>query len=676
MKHKHIFWLLLACGFLVIACVPPTKNVKIGSPEQDFSQNIVREIYRLQNAQNFDSLAYFIDSENPMERFCATRAFGSFVTPKAVPLIKKALKDTIFEIRTEAAYVAGQLRDSSLIQELLAAFQADETQEVNHLLNKNILEAVGKIGSDVHLNFLSSSKPYPKKYDLLNAGKAHAYYQFALRGKVNAKATEQMIKFVTEDYPKEASLMAANYLLRAKEIDIEKYKFQLLQGMIKADDPNIRMCLASALGKTGSNDILSPFLDFLKKEKDSRVIINGIRQLKNFEYIQVIDPMLNFMSGKDQSVALAAANWLGDNGKVADYKFYLEQANKVKNIKVRRSMQGAVLKLMGQYYGNTRSKIEKDLKDDFESTSDLFTKRDIIELLGSNPYLFQTVYSLGFQDTIPIVRSKAVEMLGTILTNFLPTQSNAQKRYLAPIICNYMVEAMKSEDVGMIAAAASILASTEPDMISGRLNKDTIQSIIASLDMPKDIEAINYCIETINKHFPGSKLPLQQSDKLREFNLSGMDVLGKDAIAVISTNKGDIRIKLFAQHAPATVMNFVDLSQQGFYTDKYFHRVVPNFVIQAGCPRGDGYGSENYVIRSELSPKYFDDAGYIGMASAGKHTESTQWFITHSPTPHLNGNYTIFGKVEGGMDIVQSIEMGDKINGINIINDIVKPISE
>ena len=114
-----------------------------------------------------------------------------------------------------------------------------------------------------------------------------------------------------------------------------------------------------------------------------------------------------------------------------------------------------------------------------------------------------------------------------------------------------------------------------------------------------------------------------------------------------------------ANKAPATVANFIALAQDNYYDNNRVHRVVPNFVIQGGCNRGDGYGGLDYTIRSEFSQQYYDDEGYIGMASAGKDTEGTQWFITHSPTPHLDGRYTIFGKVIDGMDVVHKIQVGD-----------------
>ncbi|MBA4055997.1 MAG: peptidylprolyl isomerase [Marivirga sp.] len=136
--------------------------------------------------------------------------------------------------------------------------------------------------------------------------------------------------------------------------------------------------------------------------------------------------------------------------------------------------------------------------------------------------------------------------------------------------------------------------------------------------------------------------------------------------AIISTTKGDITIYLFVEESPGSVANFVALVNQKYYNNKIFHRVVPNFVVQAGCNRGDGFGSEAYSIRSEFSERKYK-RGSLGMASAGKDTEGTQWFITHSPTPHLDGRYTIFAEVESGMDIVDRIEVGDKIIKIELI---------
>jgi len=119
---------------------------------------------------------------------------------------------------------------------------------------------------------------------------------------------------------------------------------------------------------------------------------------------------------------------------------------------------------------------------------------------------------------------------------------------------------------------------------------------------------------------------------------------------------------LLSELSPATCINFYQLAKSGFFNGKNFHRVISNFVAQGGCTRGDGYGSLDYTIRSEFAPAYYDDEGWVGMASAGPHTECTQFFITHAPTPHLDGKYSLFGKVTEGMDNVHKLSPGDIIN--------------
>jgi cyclophilin family peptidyl-prolyl cis-trans isomerase len=118
--------------------------------------------------------------------------------------------------------------------------------------------------------------------------------------------------------------------------------------------------------------------------------------------------------------------------------------------------------------------------------------------------------------------------------------------------------------------------------------------------------------------------------------------------------------------APASVLNFINLAKEGFFDNKTFHRVVPNFVVQDGCPRGDGYGAKDYTIRTEIGPLWYEDEGMVGMASAGFDTESTQWFITHSPTPHLDGRYTLFGRVTKAMNVVHQLQVGDRIAKVTI----------
>ena len=137
-----------------------------------------------------------------------------------------------------------------------------------------------------------------------------------------------------------------------------------------------------------------------------------------------------------------------------------------------------------------------------------------------------------------------------------------------------------------------------------------------------------------------------------------------------STAKGDMIAELYDE-TPITTENFIKLVNEGFYNGLTFHRVIPNFMIQGGCPNGIGNGGPGYAIPCEVSaPKQYHDRGVISMAHAGRNTGGSQFFICHNRqnTQHLDRNHTCFGKVIDGLDVIDMIQQGDKINSIEILN--------
>ncbi len=140
--------------------------------------------------------------------------------------------------------------------------------------------------------------------------------------------------------------------------------------------------------------------------------------------------------------------------------------------------------------------------------------------------------------------------------------------------------------------------------------------------------------------------------------------------AIIHTEKGDMTVEFYEKDAPKTVENFVSLIEKGFYNGLNFHRVLPDFVIQGGCPDGTGAGGPGYSIDCELDGgNQYHDRGVLSMAHAGRNTGGSQFFICHSRnnTSHLDGNHTCFGKVVEGLDVIDDIRQGDKINSIEMI---------
>jgi len=142
--------------------------------------------------------------------------------------------------------------------------------------------------------------------------------------------------------------------------------------------------------------------------------------------------------------------------------------------------------------------------------------------------------------------------------------------------------------------------------------------------------------------------------------------------AEIHTGKGVLKIKFFEKDAPNTVKNFTDLAEKGYYNGLTFHRVLPDFVIQGGCPEGTGAGGPGYTIDCELDGEnQYHDRGVLSMAHAGRNTGGSQFFVCHSRTntAHLDRNHTVFAKVYEGLDVIDSIEQGDVMNKVVIIKE-------
>ena len=142
--------------------------------------------------------------------------------------------------------------------------------------------------------------------------------------------------------------------------------------------------------------------------------------------------------------------------------------------------------------------------------------------------------------------------------------------------------------------------------------------------------------------------------------------------AEIITEKGNMKVEFYEKDAPKTVKNFVDLAEKGYYDGLTFHRVIPDFVIQGGCPKGNGTGGPGYTIDCELNGEnQYHDKGVLSMAHAGRNTGGSQFFICHNRqnTQHLDRNHTCFAKVVEGLEVIDKIAAGDKIEKIKVSED-------
>ena len=223
----------------------------------------------------------------------------------------------------------------------------------------------------------------------------------------------------------------------------------------------------------------------------------------------------------------------------------------------------------------------------------------------------------------------------------------------------YIDFALKSGDMALQSLASIRLQESNINTDKGTM-LPLLNQVKSQLKLPQQAETyIDVCkaIEALGgEKFEGYKPPYNNP-----IDWEFVKTIPADQQVLIKTNKGEITLQLFVEDAPGTTSNFLKLVDSSFYDGKFFHRVVPQFVIQGGCPRGDGWGSLDWTQRSEFSNYQTYETGTIGVASAGKDTEGVQFFITPCPTPHLDGRYSIFARVVSGMDVVNKMEVGDRM---------------
>jgi cyclophilin family peptidyl-prolyl cis-trans isomerase len=218
-------------------------------------------------------------------------------------------------------------------------------------------------------------------------------------------------------------------------------------------------------------------------------------------------------------------------------------------------------------------------------------------------------------------------------------------------------------------AALSILDSLARQKTKGA--SETIRSALESRDYLIRRRAANL-LRTNGLGDFSSRIGTVQTRNTAADYRRALSRSGKPVRATVTTSKGSFTIELLPDEAPLTVDNFLQLAQRGYFRGITIHRVVPNFVIQDGDPRGDGNGGPGYQIRCEINEVPYDRA-VVGMALSGKDTGGSQWFVTHSPQPHLDGGYTVFGRVVAGMDVVDKIVRGDVIQSISSGQKPVQP---
>ena len=650
---KRIFILFLGLVTLIACQTHSIKTQQKGEAKTPvtniFHDKTLQKIYSLQNQRDSKGLFPYLKDKNPVYRKAAVIAFASVQDPAAIEPLAALFEDTDEGIRAAAAYAIGQIKDKTAEPILIKTYEKEKSPTVK----QNILEAIGKCGTMNGLTFITNLK-IEKEETLLFIGQARALYRFALQDIVSEQGTARAIELISPDIPEKARFIAANYLARAREIDLKKYHAQLLHAFETEKNLFTRMNLVSAMGSALHPEVLKRLKSLAKANVDYRIKVNTIRALRRFEYNQVKETIFDRLGDTDVNISIAAAEFLLANGTNTDAETYFERALTLSLWRSRATLLSAALRHADKDNKALKKKISNTIIDIYKKSQNNYEKANLLRALAGDPANYSFVETRAFSHIGSVIGTNAMDALVAM------SRAARENDKMKPLFARIFQKAVGSMDSAAVTLAAGILR--EPGMNFKERFKDTgfLTTALTNCKLPEDLEARLELQKTIH-FFNGTKtaedkLPVKNA--LIDWEL--VAAIAPDRRVTIKTEKGNIVIQLMVNQSPGSVSNFIRLIKENFYKNSFIHRVVPNFVVQDGCARGDGWGSPPFTIGSELGPLYYEE-GSVGMASAGKDTEGSQWFITHSPTPHLDGRYTIFGKVVSGMDVVHKLEVGDRI---------------
>jgi cyclophilin family peptidyl-prolyl cis-trans isomerase/HEAT repeat protein len=627
---RFLFILLIA--ILHVAC--KEKN----SGANKFSDPVIQKIYDLADRRLSDSLYQYFSSENAVYRKEAVLAFASIQDSTAADKIGKILMmDSDTSVRKAAAYSLGQNPSSHCERILLGALVKDKKGSAF----KEILEAYGK----------TTKHWRPAQLDIHDSIESPAIawslYRAGFRGMADSTVNDIAANLLDSHYNEEARLGAAHFFARGAK-NYSRSSAALIKSAKEDKSDDVRMASAFALRKIKTDSSLTALKQISSDDKDYRVRVNAVRALQAFPFEKVKENLFSALTDKNVNVGIAASEVMK---AIVPKDAWMSVANsvaRINNARIQANLYEAALSV-----SDNKTLIE-EIKSAYDNSKDNYQKAALLTSLQQSVSASDFIAEQLFKTDVFVIRSSAASALTSI---------NSKKTFdpkLKTKFADLYRKAMETGDPAVIGTIAGTLADSALGYRSVIKDFTFLYDAKKKLSLPKDNEALQP-LEAAIAHFEKKKI---SSPVKNEFNHSiDWELIKKiptNQIAVIKTLKGNITLRLLVEDAPGSVANFVTLVSQHYFDQKFFHRVVPNFVVQAGCNRGDGWGSEDYSIRSEFTPRKYK-TGSVGMASAGKDTEGTQWFITHSPTPHLDGRYTIFAEVTDGLEVVHRIEVGDQI---------------
>jgi cyclophilin family peptidyl-prolyl cis-trans isomerase/HEAT repeat protein len=659
---------------VVLAAIRPLSAQQPGPDET--ALGILAGLLAVADARRFDAapLREALSHTNPAVRRQGALAAGRIGDAAAVDLLLPILNDSTAAVQAATAFALGLLKDAralpALLQTVRAAARAPQLEAVTAIAKIGGDEGARALGEIIATGSPAASSP------VVDAALLEAW-RLGPRAPVS-----ELVRFA--DAPNATTRWHALYSLA--RLRAAPGAASLIRALGDRDDQT-RMVAARGISKAlvdsarldarGAIDGLRPLLD----DRDARMRINALRALASFRDSGLAAAVAPLVGDRDIGVAVQAETTLGVlrgasalavlRGRLTSSVFAIKRQAL---IAVAQADSTAGVAAAAAVIGETDWRWRSVAAEAFGAAR----ARDRLEGQLADPD--GRVVAQALQALLRIV--PAADSSLPIRARALLTHADPAVRSVA---ADVLARRPNLEDVDLFVAAYAraagdpfndarlsavsalgAIAATSP---TGRLRVAT--KFVSAVPRPDDYLVRRLAADTLpdTRDAWGPVGPITTGRTLADYRDVARRVLapalaGTNPHIFVETERGTLDIMLLPAEAPLTVAAILDLVDRRYFDGTRWHRVVPNFVVQDGDPRGDGWGGPGFVLRDEINPVRYD-VGVVGMALSGPDTGGSQYFITHSAQPHLDGIYTIFGRVIGGVNVLNAIGQGDRIRSIH-----------
>lgn len=640
------------------------------------------ELWRIRLLQDRRSAAVpelvrMLSSADETIREHALLALANVQDTAAVRPMLPLLSDRRSAVRRMAAFAVGMCGGPSAAPALIRRI----TVETDARSVEALFDAVGSCGTKEDLkSLMEMAESFEPRWNLSFAS---CLARFANRRISHPAATEALYAILSSD---ETSLLSAVYALSRipDSSAARKHRADVLP-LLRHRSPVVRMWGSTIAGMIGS-EAVTPLLTAAEKDRDWRVRVNALRALRSSAGTR--SRLLALGADRERHVAQTAVTVYG-----ALCRSYPEQAD-----------SGAIMTMLAS------PEVAPAVKDELRGVLAGRLGTSAVPLLGRwetdspvrSARIVRAYGETGSVDALPFIQSAlrgtahsavtiaALEAYGAVAA---AAGTDVQRQYLRTLIL-----AFDRKDAGVSYTAAAAFQDTSFPAAMRKEHLPSLHAALSAMRSPADLEPMVELLKALESVGDSTSLSVVRTamtspDKTVRsaaartyaaitgeepgvedlpqayapfFTDADSSLLSAYSAARVVTTRGTVTIRFEKQAAPLTVISFVKLAQRGFYDGLPFHRVVSNFVIQGGDPLGNGSGGPEYTIRTEVHPSARYGTGTVGMASAGRDTEGSQWFITHCPVPHLDHRYTVFGTTKD-MAVVNALHPGDVVRRVELL---------